>query len=346
MSHPSGFLLIAGIDIAARSFTVVTHLFGQTPSAARTFPQTPAGYSAMERLLAATGVEPDATLLVLEATGSYWTTLAVTLHSAGYRIAVVNPAQVHKYLQSLPRRSKSDPKDAEGLTRFGGERSLPLWSPPPQVYHELHQRLVARDGLVTMRTQVRNQQHALAQWPVVVEAAQQHLSEVIAMLEAQLKGLDKEIAEVLADGAWAASAAHLQSIPGIGLVTAAWLLVGTLNFTLCATPEAAAHYVGLAPLEHSSGTSVRKRASIGHGGNGRVRTALYMASLTAARYTEGIKQQYERLVAAGKPKKVARCAAARKLLHLAFAVVVKGQDYDPSYQNPPSSAVGTLKRAA
>jgi transposase len=125
-----------------------------------------------------------------------------------------------------------------------------------------------------MRQQARNQRHALAQWPVVVASVLRQLDGVIADLDQRLASLEDEIAAVLADGAWAASAALLTTIPGIGLITAAWLLVSTLNFSLCATPEQAAAYAGLVPLPRESGTSVRGRAQLGHGGNGRLRTAL------------------------------------------------------------------------
>jgi len=122
------------------------------------------------------------------------------------------------------------------------------------------------------------------------------------------------------------------SAPGIGLVTASWLLVGTLNFALCAGPESLTAYVGLAPVPRESGRSVRGRPQIGHDGNGRLRTALYMATLSAARFNPAIKAFYQRLRAAGKPKKVARCAAARKLLHQAWALGSKLQRFDPGYR--------------
>jgi hypothetical protein len=72
---------------------------------------------------------------------------------------------------------------------------------------------------------------------------------------------------------------------------------------------------------------VRGRAQIGHGGNGRLRTALYLATLSAARHNPTIHAFYQRLRTAGKPMKVARCAAARKLLHLAWALVKSQQPY-------------------
>ena len=140
------------------------------------------------------------------------------------------------------------------------------------------------------------------------------------------------------DGAWAESAALLQSIPGIGPGTAAWLLVATMNFALCATPEAAVAYVGLNPLERQSGTSVRGRPALGRGGHKRVRKALYMASLSAARHNPLTQPLYTRLRAKGKSSKLAHCAVARKLLHVAWAVVTK--------RPPVRSSVRAIQRTA
>ncbi len=340
MTHPPlrrTYQLYGGVDIAAATFDAAWQTLDGAPTSARTFQQTPADLTRFQQVLQTTGVAPTETLVVLEATGSYWVALAVRLHAAGYAVSVVNPAQVHAWAKSLPRRSKTDALDAQLLAQFAAERRPPVWTPPPAIYHELRQRLVARDGLLEMRQQARNQLHALIQWPVVVAAVQQQLEGVIATLDTQIQTLDSAIAAVLAESSWAASSAHLQSVPGIGLVTAAWLLVATVHFTTCPTAEAAVGYAGLNPLKGDSGTSVRRRAQLGHGGHARLRTALYMATLSAAQHNPVIKTFYTRLRAAGKPVKVARCAAARKLLHLAFAVVTKEQDFDPSYQKTPSS---------
>ncbi len=327
-SSPTHYRCFVGIDVAATSFTAIWTTDGRMHSRVVTFSQSPAGFAAFQDQLQASGGAPAQTLIVLEATGSYWVALAVTLHEAGYAVAVLNPAQLHSYTQSLPRRGKTDALDAQVFLRFASERKPAPWTPPPAVYHELRQRLVARDGFLSMRQQARNQRHALEQWPVTVRSVLTQLDELIADLDQRLASLEQEIAEVLANSAWAASAALLITIPGIGLVTSAWLLVSTLNFSLCATPEQAAAYAGLVPLQKESGTSVRGRAQLGHGGNGRLRTALYLASLSATRYNPAIKVFYDRLRAAGKPMKVARCAAARKLLHVAWAVVTKGQPFD------------------
>ena len=329
---PVAYRLFAGVDIAARTFTASWTRGGAPRDRALTFAQTSSGFTAFQDRLRSLGVPETQTLVVIEATGSYWVALAVSLHDAGFAVAVINPAHAHNYALSLPRRAKTDALDAHVLAQFAAERQPPRWTPPPQMYHELRQRLVARDGLLEMRQQARNQRHALLQWPMVIASVREHLDKVIAELDTHLAELDTEIAAVLRDGAWADEASLLRSISGIGLVTTAWLLVGTLNFQACASAEQAAAYVGLVPLARESGSSVRGRSQIGHGGHARLRTALYLATLSAARFNPQIKAHYQRLRAAGKPAKVARCASARKLLHLAFAVVTKRQPFEPAYR--------------
>ncbi len=326
------YQVYVGIDVAAETFVAAWLAPGGKPGTPVTGEQTPTGFAALAHRLRATGVPSAATLVVLEATGNYRVALAVALHEAGYRVAVVNPRQAHHFAKAQLRRAKTDALDARDLAQLAAALRPAPWTPPPAVYHEVRQRLVARDGLLTMRTQARNQRHALLQWPVVVATVHQHLDELIADLDRRVAALEAAIAVVLQEGAWAESLACLTSAPGIGLVTASWLLVSTLNFALCAGPESLTAYVGLAPVPRESGRTIRGRRAIGHDGNGRLRTALYMATLSAARYNPAIKAFYQRLRAAGKPMKVARCAAARKLLHQAWALGSKQQRFDPDHK--------------
>jgi transposase len=128
------YQLFVGIDIAATTFAASWTTEGPPHERARTFPQTPAGFAALQEQLDATGIVPAHTLVVVEATGSYWIALAVALHQAGYVVSVVNPAQAHNYAKSLPRRGKTDALDAHVLAQFAAERKPPPWTPPPQVY--------------------------------------------------------------------------------------------------------------------------------------------------------------------------------------------------------------------
>jgi transposase len=174
------YQLYVGIDVAADSFTAAWLPPGGTPRLPFAADQAPAGHAALQRRLRATGVAPATTLVVLEATGNYWVALAVALHEAGYRVAVVNPRQAHHFAKAQLRRAKTDALDAQDLARLAAALQPAPWAPPPAVYHEVRQRLVARDGLLAMRTQARNQRHALLQWPVVVEGVRRHLDELIA----------------------------------------------------------------------------------------------------------------------------------------------------------------------
>jgi transposase len=207
--------------------------------------------------------------------------------------------------------------------------------PAPALYHELQQRLAQRDSLLHLRQPVRNQQHALQHEQVIVAAVQDWQVSRLATFDTQLRQVEQELADlVAADNEWAASVQRLQSIPGVGVITATWLVVGPRNFTNCPSAEAATVYVGLAPQAWQSGTSVRERAWLGHTGDSRLRTALYRTAISAARFHPDIKAFYDRLRAAGKPGKVARWAAARKLLHVAWAIGTKKQVYDRAYGKP------------
>jgi transposase len=333
MSSEASYQLFVGIDIAAVSFTACWTRGRAQPARALTLSQTPEGYAALCQRLQATTVPPAATLVVLEATGSYWITLATTLHQAGYAISVINPAQAHHFAKALLKRAKTDVIDAQTLAQLAALLQPARWTPPPPVYHELQQRLAQREQLLDLRQQVRNQLHALSQGPVVIAAVRSRMEALIATLSQQIAEVEAELEPALVqDAAWAAAATRRQSIQGIGLLTAGWILVTTLNFTMCASAEEATAYAGLAPREGRSGTSVWRRPQIGHTGNARLRTALYLATLSAAQTNPAITAFYTRLLAAGKPKKVARCAAARKLLHQAWAVVTKERMFDPTYE--------------
>lgn len=274
-------------------------------------------------------------------------------------MSVINPAHAHHFAKAQLKRAKNDVLDAVTLAELAHALLPERWTPPPHIYYELQQRLAQRSSFLELRTQVSNQLHALTVNPVVVPAVRQRLEQLIETVNHHLAQLDGELlalvrieqksaAEEAAEDEgepadelelqWKSAIALLLTIPGIGLLTACWLVVATLNFTLCESALAAVHYVGLAPMLRSSGTSVRCRAQIGHSGHARARTQLYIATLAAARFNPVIKAYYERLRAAGKPMKVARCACARKLLHIAYAVVKHKRAFDPNYQSASASA--------
>jgi transposase len=344
----SSFKCFTGVDIAAKDFTAATMLPGGKPRLEKKpFEQTPQGFSLFLARLAAvaSGIPHQEHLVVMESTGPYWVALAVYLAQKGYAVSVVNPAQVHFFAKAQLKRSKNDKLDAQTLAEFAQTMLPTLWTPPPQFYHELRQRISQRDSLLKLKNQVENQLHALLVNPIIIESVRDQLKELSATLGVQVDQMDQELAELLKvelkeldqevevelsqEKVWKKSIALLRTIPGIGPLTACWLVLSTLNFTTCQSPEGLVLYAGLAPIERSSGSSIRGHPQIGHSGNGRLRTLLYMATLTAARYNPMIKAFWQRLrEQKHKPVKVARCACARKLLHLAFAIIKSGKPFD------------------
>ena len=335
------YRLFVGIDGAATTCAVAWMRPNAQPTRAITIKQTPAGFADLQRQLLAIESDPQAILIVMQATGTYWMRLASALVDAGFVVSVINPAQAHDFAQALLKRSKTDAIDAQTLTELGARLQPERWTPPPQVHTELQQRLVHRDGLVAARTQFRNHLHALVQQPVVIASVRTRLETLIASLTEEIATVEQEIAAAMEqDAAWAAAAARLATVTGLGRLTIAWILTTTMNFTLTLTPDAAANYAGVAPQLRQSGSSVRGRPRVGHGGNARLRRALYMAPLSAVQHNPVIQAFYRRLCAAGKPRKVAVCAAARKLLRIAWAVANNETDFDPAYAMHSRQEVG------
>lgn len=325
--------LFVGPDIAAETASVAWHhpqtqQWGQMEIA-----QKQVDYNRLCRQLIKLA-DPARTLVVMEATGNYWLGLALFLHHAGFVVSVINPIQSRHFARMQLQRTKTDAIDAQLLADFAQMIQPEPWTPPPAICEQLQQRLAQRDAFLHMRTQERNRLHALRHNPNADKSILRRLQRHIRYLDKEITALQREIeALLLGDHAWGDSARRLLTVNGFGTIVTAWILVATHNFARCDTPEQAASFAGLAPHAKDSGSSRRGRRTVGGSGHAALRKALYMAAGSATRYNPPIKTFYERLVQNGKRKKVARCAAARKLLHIAWAVVVKEQDFDPNYQS-------------
>lgn len=326
------YTLFVGMDVSLKSFSVAVATSFDQVEKARNYEQSPQGFEQLHQALLATEKPPHQVLVVMEATNTYWMKLAWFLHQAGFATAVINPLLAHSFGQTLLRRSKTDALDAKLLAQLAEMYRPKAWSPPPAIYEELQQRLAQRDALIDMRTQESNRWQALLQRPFVIDSVAERAKALLAYFEQQIAQLDREIGEQLtAEHEWKQAAARLQSVKGLGPITIGWILVSTLAFANCPRVEQAAALAGLAPNQYSSGSSVHRRASIGHHGDGRLRQALYMATLSACQHNPHLKAFFTHLGELGKPNKVKRCAAARKLLSLAWTVVMKDVDYDPTY---------------
>jgi transposase len=281
----------------------------------QTFPNTPEGIAA---LLKWAGKHHPVSLVV-EATGGYERALCAACLSAGIPISRVNPTRVRNFARAEGRLAKTDALDARILALFGAKMQPAPLLPEAEPRRQLEDLVRRRHQLVTMRTMEQNRLSGAV--PCVCSS----IRAVLAVIEEQLRGLDDDFNQLL--DTWPQvkeDNALLQSVPGVGKVVSCTLQaqlpeLGNLN------RQAIAALVGVAPLNRDSGY-FRGRRSI-FGGRAGVRSALYMATLVAVRHESRLKRQYERLVAAGKAKKVALVACMRKLLILLNAIMRERKPY-------------------
>ena len=259
-------------------------------------------------------------LVVLEATGGYELAAVAALAAAGLPVVVANPRQVRDFARATGQLAKTDRIDAGVLALFA-ERVRPEVRPlPNEEAQELDAVLTRRRQLLEMLTAERNRLGQVAgrgRRPV-----KKSLKAHIAFLERELRVADTDLgAMVRASPAWREKDDLLRSVPGVGPVLSLTLLaelpeLGRLSRREVAKPA------GVAPLARDSGT-LRGHRYV-HGGRASVRAVLYMAALVATRRNPVIRAFYERLLAAGKPKKLALVACMRKLLTILNAMARSG----------------------
>lgn len=292
------------------------------------FANTGAGQAEVAARVSALPAEVRPELLVVEATGGLERGVVSALEQAGLAVAVVTPRQPRDFARCLGRLAKTDRLDAQVLAQYG-EAVGPEPRPRPDASTQEAQGLLARRRqLVEMVTMEKNR---LQQAPAgATPSIRRHLE----FLEAEVAEIERRLADAIAaTPAWQAAVARLQTVTGIGPVTALLLTLelpelGRLD------RKAIAALGGVAPFNRDSG-SLRgtRRCS---GGRASVRSGLWMATRSAIRFNPPIRAFYARLIAAGKLDKVAVVACIRKLLTSINVMLRTGSDWNPSLFKPVS----------
>ncbi len=297
--------VIVGIDVAKAALDVAVRPRGE----ARHLANAAAGIGELVGWMQA--LSPA--VIVVEATGGYEAPLVAELGIAHLPVAVVNPRQVRDFARATGRLAKTDRLDAQALAHFG-QAMRPTPRPLPDEDAQALAALVERRRqVVAMRTAEENRLGATRVAPVRARI-QAHL----AWLEADLGEIDGDLQQQLrASPLWREQDDLLQSVPGIGPIIALTLLAELPELGRLSHGQVAA-LVGVAPLNRDSGTLRGRRAV--WGGRQAVRTALYMGTLRATRCHPAIRLFYDRLLAAGKAKKVALVACMHKLLTILNAM--------------------------
>ena len=301
MSEP----VYVGIDVAKNSFEVAVTSESQTLNLSN----DEAGHGELCQLL----VPLAPRLVLLEATGGYERDLALALAAAGLRVSVINPRQARDYARCVGKLAKTDRIDAQVLRGFAAMLDAQGHAPralADEQQRELTALVTRRRQLVAMLVAERQRlavAHPRAKRSIVqiMDAIAQQLHDVDGELKTHIQAYHADLARLLT------------SVKGVGPTTASTLLaqlpeLGKLNrkqITLL---------VGLAPMNRDSG-SLRGQRHI-FGGRADVRRVLFVAALVGTRFNPTLKAFYARLLAAGKPKKVALVACMHKLLVILNAI--------------------------
>jgi transposase len=307
--------LFVGIDVAKARLDVAIRPTGETWHR----PNQATGIAELVERLAALGPA----IVILEATGGLETQPAAALAAAGLPVVVVNPRQVRDFARATGKLAKTDRLDAEVLAHFADAVRPEPRPLPDEASRTLAAMVARRRQLMDMLTAEKNRRQAAP------PALHGELNEHISWLEQRLRHLDGELEQTIRQSPlWHAKADLLRSVKSVGPVLSTTLLsdlpeLGTLD------RKRIAALVGIAPLARDSGTLHGKRTC--WGGRAPVRAALYMAALVGTRFNPVLRALYQRLVKAGKPKKVALVACMHKLLVILNALIRHQARWDPHY---------------
>ena len=256
----------------------------------------------------------DPYLVVLEATGGFEQTVAAALVAAGMPLAVVNPRQIRDFARATGQLAKTDALDARAIALFA-ERVRPESRPvPDEQARALGELIARRRQIVEMMTAERNRRAQLSGRRLI-----KGIDQVLALLQKQLSELDRELGDsIRGTPAWRERDELLRSVPGVGDIVSRTLIADLPELGRLNRKQIAA-LVGVAPLNRDSGKMRGKRTT--WGGRAKVRCVLYMAALVASRRNPVLAAFYQRLLRAGKAKKLALTAVMRKLLTILNAMV-------------------------
>ena len=278
------------------------------------------GFKQICKFLQRKGFHLDLVRVVLEPTSTYHLELTYWLAEQGVSVCLANPGDVRFFARSLSIYSKNDGLDCFVLAQFGQTRELHCWQPPAENMLKLSQLMRVRRQIIKSRIEAENR---LSERSSRLHGiGETYLHDTVAQFKAQEKAIDTEIRDLIKDDeSLYKKCKNLLTIPGVGKVTAALLIVlfNTHSFT---KGEQVAAFCGLVPKEYQSGTSVLGKSRLTKRGSGEIRGVLRMGAtaVLATLKNSHLKSFYQRMINAGKPKSSALGALMHKLLLVAFAI--------------------------
>ncbi|MBH9579761.1 IS110 family transposase [Inhella proteolytica] len=319
-----------GIDVSKKKLDVAL-LDERGKFKQRVFANEVAGFAQLMHWLSERGVPPSQSRVCMEATGSYSEACATALADAGWVVAVVNPARVKGFALGEMVRNKTDRTDACLLARFCLKHEPEAWVPAPLEVRHLRALVDRLQIIKDMQQQEFNRLEAHAGNATLEASIRDH----IAWLQRCADELQRDIDDHI-DGhpQLRRDADLIESIPGIGQVTAPKVLAFLGNVRRFKNAKALAAFIGVTPRLKESGSSVRGRSMISRAGHSEMRRALYMPALVASRHNPAVKAFGDRLRGAGMAPKAVVGACMHKLAMLIYGVLRSGQPFNPQIAMP------------
>ncbi|MGA3281450.1 MAG: IS110 family transposase, partial [Smithella sp.] len=267
------------------------------------------------------------THVCLEATGNYGEDLAIYLHEAGHTVSIINPARIKGFAQSELIRTKTDKIDAALIARFCLAMKPETWTPPAPEIRSLKALVRRVDSLIDMRSQEKNR-ISMAHESVLLL-----IKEHIAYLDEEIEKIRRQIDDIIGKNPHLKQKKDLlASIPGLGKATIPHFLAELNNLDKFTHVREMVAFIGLAPKETISGSSIKGKPRLCKIGHARLRKVLYMPALVSIQCNPAMIAFHNRLKERGKNGKVIVCAIMRKLVHIIFGVLKSGKKYDPNYK--------------
>lgn len=225
---------------------------------------------------------------------------------------------------------KTDKSDAKAICDYGLTQEVPLYNALTDVQSECLQLFRLMNNLLKIRTATKNKIHGEEVLGIPSKFVYRSLIKTRKYIDKELKGIDEKLYSLVKKDQQK-QLTLLQSIPGIGLKTAMFLIVVTDGFNKFETASQLCSYAGITPTIRESGSSIRGRARISKVGNRKLRNLLFLCSFSAYKQNKGCAAIFERITNKGKSKKLALIAVSNKLLKQCFAVAKSGIPYDPEH---------------
>jgi transposase len=328
---------VLGVDVAQKEVVVTLGKRSEDSSielySYRIFRNKETGFIALLKWLKKQTIEGVKIQVVMEATGVYHQKFAYFLDENGIDISILLPNKVSNYMRTLDTKTITDKTCSEAIAQFGLERNFENWVKPNKLYKTLQQLTRERDQIVCGRSVIKNQIHAEENEAEPNESSLSRLNVRLKLMNQQEKEIKNEIQTCInTDEKVKKQIENMQSIPGIGQLTAVTILAETNGFELIRNKKQLTSYAGFDVKEKQSGSSVKGKPKISKRGNRYLRKCLHLPSLSAVKKSDIHRDLYTRIVAKSGVKMKALIAVQRKMLELTYVIFKNNTIFEQDYE--------------